>query len=82
MPNSSSCIDLIFMDQSNLIVDSGAYPSLHSADHHQVTYCRCNLTVEFPPPMKDLSGIIKEGHRINQITTYFLIKMFINKSKY
>ena len=29
LPNSSSCIDLIFTDQSNLAVNSGIHPSLH-----------------------------------------------------
>ena len=28
-PNSLSCIDLIFTDQPNLLVDSGVHPSLH-----------------------------------------------------
>ena len=32
--NSSSCIDLIFRDQPNLAVDSGAHPSLHVKCHH------------------------------------------------
>ena len=50
LPNLSSCIDLIFTDQPNLIVDSGVYPSLNPKCHHQITYCRCNLIVEFPPP--------------------------------
>ena len=56
--NSSSYIDLIFTDQPILIVDSGFHPSLHSKCHHLITYCRCNLTVEYPTPMKDLSEII------------------------
>ena len=29
IPQTSSCIDLIFNDQPNLIVDSGVHPSLH-----------------------------------------------------
>ena len=29
LPNSSSCIDLIFTDQPNLAVKSGIHPSLH-----------------------------------------------------
>ena len=35
--NSSSCIDLIFTDQPNLIVDSGVHPSLYPKCHHQIT---------------------------------------------
>ena len=60
LPNSSSCIHLIFTDQPNLIVNSGVHPSLHPKCHHQTTYCRCSLTVEYPPPMKVLFGIIKK----------------------
>ena len=38
------------MDQTNLIVDSGVHPSLYCKCHHQITYCRYNLTAEYPPP--------------------------------
>ena len=34
LPNSSFCIDLIFTDQANLVVDSGAHPSLYPNCHH------------------------------------------------
>ena len=34
LPNSSSCIDLIFTDQPNLIVDGGVHLSLHPKCHH------------------------------------------------
>ena len=33
LPNSSSCIDLIFADQPNLAVHK-CYPTLHSNCHH------------------------------------------------
>ena len=59
LANSSSCTDLIFTDYPNLVVDNGVYPSLHPICHHQITYCKCNLTIKHPPPMKILSGIIK-----------------------
>ena len=29
LPHSSSCIDLIFTDQPNYVIDCGSYPSLH-----------------------------------------------------
>ena len=38
MPNSSSCIDLIFKDQPNLALDSGVYPALHGICHHQFIF--------------------------------------------
>ena len=53
--NSSSCIDLIFTDQPNLVVDSGVYPSLHPNCHHKIAVSRYNLTVEYPPLYKKVS---------------------------
>ena len=54
LPQTSSCIDLIFTDQPNLIVDSDVHPSLHSNCHHQITYCKFNLSIEYPPPYEHL----------------------------
>ena len=34
--NSSSCIDLIFNSQPNLLIESGVHPSLHPNCHHQI----------------------------------------------
>ena len=50
MPQSSSCIDLIFTDQPRLIFDSGVHPSLHSNYHYQITYCKLNLNIKYLPP--------------------------------
>ena len=47
LQNSSSCTDLIFTDQSNLVVDSGVHPFLHPNCHHQITFSRYNLPVEY-----------------------------------
>ena len=41
--SSSSCIDLIFTTQSNLVVESGLHPSLHPNCHHQVVFAKFNL---------------------------------------
>ena len=49
LPASSSCIDLIFTDQPNLVVDSVIHPSLHINCHHQITYCNILMTVYLPP---------------------------------
>ena len=54
LPQTSSCIDLIFTDQPNLIVDSGVHSLLHSNCYHQITYCKLNLNIEYPPPYKRL----------------------------
>ena len=48
--NSSSCIDLIFTNQANLVVDSGTHPSLLPNCHHQIIHCKINFQVEYPPP--------------------------------
>ena len=47
---SSSCIDLIFTSQPNLITDSGVHSSLHSNCHHQIVFAKFNLHVVYPPP--------------------------------
>ena len=50
LSNSSSCIDLTFTNQPNLVVDSGTHPSLHPKCHYQIIHCKINLQVEYPPP--------------------------------
>ena len=47
--NSSTCIELIFIDQLNLVADNGIHPSLHINCHHQITYSKFNLIIENPP---------------------------------
>ena len=48
--SSSSCIDLIFTLQSNLITESGFHPSLHPNFHHQIIFVKVNRDIVFPPP--------------------------------
>ena len=50
LSDSSSCIDLIFTNQPNLVVDNGTHPSLHPNCRHQIIHCKINLQVEYPPP--------------------------------
>ena len=50
LQHSSSCIDLIFVNQPNLIIDSGIHLSHHLKYHHQVIFCKLNLKAEYPPP--------------------------------
>ena len=54
LPNSLSYIDLIFTDQPNLVTDSGPRPSLRPNCHHQINFCRYNLTVEYQLPYERL----------------------------
>ena len=49
LPNSSSCIDLIFPNQPNLLTERGVYPFLHPKCHHQLVFAKLNLNVEYPP---------------------------------
>ena len=48
LPNSSSCIYLIFIDQSSIIMDSGVHASLHPNRHHQIVYAKLNLKLNTP----------------------------------
>ena len=43
--NSSSCIDLVFTDQSNLSVSSGVYASLHPNCHYQAVHTKFNFYI-------------------------------------
>ena len=46
---SSSCIDLIFTSQPNLVTDSGAHSSLHPNSHHQLVFSKLKLHIVYPP---------------------------------
>ena len=48
--NSSSCIDLIFTSQPNLVMESGVHSSLHPNCHHQIVFAKINLKNYYPPP--------------------------------
>ena len=50
LDNSKSCIDLIFTLQTNMVMDSGVHPSLHSNCQHQIIYAKFDLKVFYPPP--------------------------------
>ena len=49
LSNSSSCIDLVFTNQPNLVVDSGTHSSLHPNCNHQIIHCKINFQVGYPP---------------------------------
>ena len=59
LQHSSSCIDLIFVNQPNLVIDSGIHPSLHQNCHHQIIFCKLNLKIEYPHLTLVKSGIIE-----------------------
>ena len=54
LPQSTSCIDLIFTDQPNYIIACGTHLSLNKNCHHQITFNNLNLKVEYPPPYQRL----------------------------
>ena len=62
LPQSSSCIDLIFTDQPNYVTDCGTNPSLHPNCHHQITFCKLNLKVEYPSPYQRLVWNFKKSN--------------------
>ena len=62
---SSSCIDLIFTSQPNLITDSGVHSSLHSNCHHQIVFAKFNLHVVYPSPyLRDIWHYREENTRL------------------
>ena len=54
LPNSESCIDLLFTSQPNLVSESGVHASLFPRCHHQIIYVKINLKVYHPPPYDKL----------------------------
>ena len=51
LPNLSSCIDLIFINQNKFTRNSGVHASLHPNFHHPIVYAKLNLKTEYPPPI-------------------------------
>ena len=47
--DSSSCIDLIFTTQSNLVMKSGVHSSLQSNCHHHIAFAKFKLKIHYPP---------------------------------
>ena len=64
LQNSSSCIDLIFTDQPNLVINSGIKPSLHENCHHQITCAKFNLKIIYLPPYQRLVWDYKNANPI------------------
>ena len=62
LSQSTSCIDLIFTDQPNYIIDCGTHPSLNKNCHHQITFCKLNLRAEYSPPYQRLVWNFKKSN--------------------
>ena len=54
LPLSTSCIDLIFTNLPNLVINTGTHPLLHQYCHNQVIFAEINLKVYYLPPHKQL----------------------------
>ena len=50
LESSSSCIDLIFTSQPNLVMNPGVHSFLHPNCHHQIIHAKLNLKIFYPPP--------------------------------
>ena len=50
LENTSSCIDLIFTSQANLVMNAGIHPSLHASCHLQIVYTKFSLKIHYPAP--------------------------------
>ena len=62
LPQSLTCIDLIFTDQLNYAIDCGTHSSFNQNCHHQITFCKLNLKVEYPPPYQRLVWNFKKSN--------------------
>ena len=85
LPNSSSCIDLIFTDQPNLAADGGVHPTLHGNCHHQIIFSKFNLMTEYPPPYEQLVWDYKKANIDSILKAFEKIDwtfLFSNKSVY
>ena len=60
LSNSSSCIDLIFTCQPNLVGNCGTHSTLNTKCHHQITHCKLNLRIKYPPPHERQCGTTKK----------------------
>ena len=73
MGDSKSCIDLIFTDQPNLVVDTGVHPSLHEQCHHQIVYGKLSVSNIVPSPYSRRIWYYNKANFVNIIKS---IEMF------
>ena len=66
--NSTSCIDLIFNSQPNLLIESGVHPSLHPNCHHQIVLQNFEV-------MKTISSLM---HHLQLIKSIFFRLIYEN----
>ena len=78
--DSSSCNDLIFTLQLNLVMESGVQPSLHPDCHHQITYAKFNPLT--PPCVREIWHYVKANvdHTRKAINEFPWERKFENNS--
>ena len=59
LPNCYLCIDLIFINQPNSVIESGIHPFLHLNCHNQIAFVKLNLKIEYRSIYGRLFGTIK-----------------------
>ena len=59
LPRSLPFIDLIFTDQPNYLIDCGTHPLLNKNCRHQITSCKFNLKVEYPPSNNEHQAMVQ-----------------------
>ena len=80
LPTSSTCIDIVLTDEPNLIINSGVHSSIHKNCHHQVTFCKLHLNIEYSPPDECLVWDYKKADTnsfqkaLKQVNWEFLFK--------
>ena len=88
--NSSSCINLIFKSQLNLVMESGVHFSLHSSCRHQIVFAEINLNIfthhltnmKFPSSIRLILTLFADQSRSSLDKRDFLIQMQIKKCIY
>ena len=83
--NSSSCFDLIFTSQPNLITDSAVHSSRYPNCHHQIGFAALNLHIVYPPPYLREIWLYREANTgliRRAIKEFNWVKAFSNTSVY
>ena len=82
LESSSSCIDLIFTSQPNLVMNSGVHSSLHPNCHHQIIHAKFNLKIFYPPPYERVVWHYQDANNDliqRSISQFNLERAFSNK---
>lgn len=65
LPCYNSCVNLIFTDQLNLVVNCGTNFSLNLKRNHQITHRKFDLNIEYLHPYERLVWGYKKAHTGN-----------------